>query len=89
VNIIPAMKILKVVRFVIAILSMWRTFYWWFLDKRKGVWSCESCKWIHNEDVVKCIQAKLPEIIHNVEDIKNKRRELLKLRRECLQETRL
>jgi precorrin-3B C17-methyltransferase len=60
-----------------------------FWIKEKGVWSCESCKWIHNEDVVKCIQAKLSEIIHNVEDIENKRRELLKLRRECLQDTKL
>ncbi len=59
-----------------------------FWIKEKGVWSCEECKWIHNEDVVRCIQAKLPEIIHSVEDIKNKRRELLKLRRECLRETR-
>ncbi len=59
--------------------------YW---IKEKGVWSCERCQWIHKENVVHCIQAKLPEIIHSVEDIKNKKRELLKLRRECLQETR-
>ena len=59
-----------------------------FWIKEKGVWSCEGCNWIHNEDVVRCVQAKLPEIIHNVEDIKNKRKELLKLRRECIQETK-
>lgn len=56
--------------------------------KEKGVWSCEGCEWIHQEEVVRCIQARLPEIVHNVEDFTKKRKELLKLRRECIQETR-
>jgi len=30
--------------------------------KDKGVWSCEDCEWIHNDDTVECIQTKLPNI---------------------------
>jgi len=56
--------------------------------KEKGVWSCEGCEWIHKDEVVRCIQSRLPEIINDVEDFNKKRKELLKLRRECIQETR-
>jgi precorrin-3B C17-methyltransferase len=56
--------------------------------KEKGVWSCEDCQWIHLDETVKCIQRKLPSIVENVEDLKNKKKELLKLRRECIYETR-
>jgi precorrin-3B C17-methyltransferase / cobalt-factor III methyltransferase len=56
--------------------------------KDKGVWSCEDCDWIHNEDTVKCIQTKLPDIIKEVGDLKNKKKELLKLRRECIYNTK-
>jgi precorrin-3B C17-methyltransferase len=56
--------------------------------KDKGVWSCEDCEWIHNDDTVECIQTKLPQILLDVDDLKNKKKELLKLRRECVYNTR-
>lgn len=42
--------------------------------KDKGVWSCEDCEWIHRDDTVECIQTKLPEILGEVDDLKNKRK---------------
>jgi precorrin-3B C17-methyltransferase len=56
--------------------------------KDKGVWSCEDCEWIHNDKTVECIQTKLPQILEDVDDLKNKKKELLKLRRECIYNTR-
>lgn len=56
--------------------------------KEKGVWSCEDCDWIHTNEAVECIQTKLPEILKEVDDLKNKKKELLKLRRECLHHTK-
>ena len=56
--------------------------------KDKGVWSCEDCEWIHNDETVECIQTKLPQILEDVEDLKNKKKELLKLRRECIFNTK-
>lgn len=53
--------------------------------KGKGVWSCEGCKWIHTDETVECIQAKLADIVENTNDLKKKKKELLKLRRECIQ----
>lgn len=56
--------------------------------KEKGVWSCEDCDWIHNDKTVECIQAKLPGILKEVDDLKNKKKKLLKLRRECIYNTK-
>lgn len=56
--------------------------------KEKGVWSCEGCNWIHEDETVNCIQTKLPSILQSVDDLKKKKKELLKLRRECIKETR-
>ena len=56
--------------------------------KEKGVWSCEDCEWIHNDKTVECIQAKLPGILEEVDDLKNKKKKLLKLRRECIFSTK-
>ena len=53
--------------------------------KDKGVWSCEDCTWIHKEEVVKCIMEKFPEIVKEVSDLKKRKKDLLKLRRECIQ----
>lgn len=55
----------------------------WIRDK--GVWSCEACTWIHEDKTVQCIMKKFPEIVKEVSDLKKKKRELLKLRRECIQ----
>jgi precorrin-3B C17-methyltransferase len=56
--------------------------------KEKGVWSCEDCEWIHKDETVECIQTKLPTILKEVDDLKNKKKELLKLRRECILNTK-
>jgi precorrin-3B C17-methyltransferase len=56
--------------------------------KEKGVWSCEDCEWIHNYKTVECIQTKLPAILEEVDDLKNKKKKLLKLRRECIFSTK-
>jgi len=53
--------------------------------KDKGVWSCQDCTWIHEDKVVKCIMEKFPEIVKEVDDLKKRKKELLKLRRECIQ----
>ena len=56
--------------------------------KDKGVWSCQDCMWIHEGEVVKCIMEKLPEIVKEVNDLKKRKKDLLKLRRECIQRVR-
>jgi precorrin-3B C17-methyltransferase / cobalt-factor III methyltransferase len=56
--------------------------------KEKQVWSCEGCVWIHQDDTVRCIQGKLPRIMENVFDLQDKKKELLKLRRECVFRTK-
>jgi len=60
--------------------------YW---IKDKGVWSCQECEWIHEKKTVKCLKKTLDNIIKDVEDLNKKKRELLKLRRHCIYETRL
>ena len=57
--------------------------------KEKKVWDCSECTWIHQDEVVKCINGKLGTILKNVEDLQKKRKELLKLRKECLKKTKL
>ena len=52
--------------------------------KEKQVWSCEACNWIHQDDTVECIEGKLPQLLENTEDLQDKKKELLKLRRECV-----
>ena len=59
--------------------------YW---IKEKEVWSCEACTWIHQDDTVQCIQGMLPRLIENVSDLQDKKKELLKLRRECIFRTK-
>ncbi|MEN6292477.1 MAG: cysteine-rich small domain-containing protein, partial [Methanobacterium sp.] len=56
--------------------------------KDKGVWSCQDCTWIHEDKVVECILEKLPEIVKEVSDLKKRKKDLLKLRRECIQRVR-
>ncbi len=57
----------------------------WMKDKE--VWSCLHCIWIHQEDACKAIREGLDEILENVDDLREKHIELLKLRRECLLKT--
>ncbi|KZX14614.1 cobalt-precorrin-3B C(17)-methyltransferase [Methanobrevibacter cuticularis] len=56
--------------------------------KNKNVWSCEDCEWIHEKNTIKCIKDSLPTILKNPEDLKSKKKELLKLRRHCILATR-
>ncbi|MBI5679378.1 MAG: precorrin-3B C(17)-methyltransferase [Methanobacterium sp.] len=55
--------------------------------KDKGVWSCQDCSWIHQDNVVKCILPQFSKIVKEVDDLKKRKKELLKLRRECIQRT--
>lgn len=57
--------------------------------KEKGVWSCEACDWIHEDETVRCIEAKLSSLVKSVEDLEKNKKDLLKLRRECIRNTRL
>ena len=52
--------------------------------KEKQVWSCEGCRWIHQDQTVQCIQGKLDQLLHNIDDLEKQKKELLKLRRECV-----
>lgn len=52
--------------------------------KEKKVWSCEGCTWIHQDDTVECIELKLPKLLEKLEDLQDNKKELLKLRRECI-----
>lgn len=56
--------------------------------KDKGVWSCQDCDWIHEDKTVDCIQLNISKIIEEVDDLKNKKKDLLKLRRECVFHTK-
>ncbi|SCG86869.1 precorrin-3B C(17)-methyltransferase [Methanobacterium congolense] len=56
--------------------------------KDKDVWSCQDCEWIHQDKTVECIQAKLPEMLTEVDDLTNNKKKLLKLRRECIYKTK-
>lgn len=55
---------------------------------KKEVWSCVDCQWIHQDKTVECIEGKLPKLLKKVEDLQNKKKELLKLRRECIYYTK-
>ncbi|MDR3223405.1 MAG: cobalt-precorrin-3B C(17)-methyltransferase [Methanobrevibacter sp.] len=52
--------------------------------KNKNVWNCIDCTWIHEKDVVECVKPKIKEILMEVEDLKTKKEDLLKIRRECI-----
>lgn len=55
--------------------------------KDKGVWGCQDCTWIHEDKTVQCILSRFREIVNEVDDLKKRKKELLKLRRECIQNT--
>jgi len=56
--------------------------------KGKNVWSCEDCSWIHEENTISCVKKGLNDILEEVDDLKHKKKELLKLRKYCILETR-
>ena len=52
--------------------------------KGKNVWNCKECMWLHDEEVVNCLREPIEEILDEVDDLKSKKKTLLKLRRACL-----
>ena len=55
--------------------------------KDKGVWNCTNCHWLHRKDTVEYLRKPLENILEDVEDLKTKKKTLLKLRRACLMKT--
>ena len=52
--------------------------------KGKNVWNCKNCNWLHDKNSVECLRPPLENILEDVEDLKSKKKSLLKLRRACL-----
>ena len=52
--------------------------------KGKNVWNCKECKWPHKKEAVECMRGPIEEILEEVDDLKSKKKKLLKLRRACL-----
>ena len=52
--------------------------------KGKNVWNCKECNWLHEKEAVECLRQPLENIITEVDDLKSKKKTLLKLRRACL-----
>ena len=55
--------------------------------KGKNVWNCKECMWLHDKDAVECLRGPIEDILEDVEDLKTKKKTLLKLRRACLLKT--
>ncbi|MBR5503197.1 MAG: hypothetical protein IKV87_01940 [Methanobrevibacter sp.] len=58
--------------------------YW---IKGKDVWSCQNCDWIHKEEPCLAIREGFDEMFEDIDDLKDKHIELLKLRRRSLLKT--
>ena len=56
--------------------------------KNKNIWSCEDCEWIHEKNTVECVKDALYNILEETNDLKSKKKELLKLRRHCILKTK-
>ena len=52
--------------------------------KGKNVWNCKECTWLHEKETVEYIREPLEDILEEVDDLKSKKKTLLKLRRACL-----
>ena len=55
--------------------------------KGKGVWNCTNCHWLHTKETTEYIREPLENILDDVEDLKAKKKTLLKLRKACLLKT--
>ena len=55
--------------------------------KGKGVWNCTNCHWLHEKETVEYLREPLENILEDVEDLKTKKKTLLKLRKACLLKT--
>lgn len=52
--------------------------------KGKNVWNCKECMWVHKKETIECLREPLENILEDVEDLKAKKKTLLKMRRACL-----
>lgn len=52
--------------------------------KNRGIWNCKDCTFIHKPEVVDAISKPLEETLDEVDDLKTRKKDLLKLRRACL-----
>ena len=52
--------------------------------KGKNVWNCKECMWLHQKEAVECLREPLENILEEVDDLKSKKKTLLKLRKACL-----
>ena len=52
--------------------------------KGKNVWNCKECNWLHSKEAVECLREPLENILEEVDDLKSKKKTLLKLRKACL-----
>ena len=52
--------------------------------KGKNVWNCKECRWPHEKEAVECLRGPIEDILEEVDDLKSKKKTLLKLRRACL-----
>ena len=52
--------------------------------KGKNVWNCKECMWVHEKEAVDCLRKPLEELLEETDDLKTKKKMLLKLRRACL-----
>ena len=52
--------------------------------KGKNVWNCTHCLWLHEKESVECLRKPLENILTSVDDLKSKKKMLLKLRRACI-----
>lgn len=52
--------------------------------KEKGIWNCKDCLWLHEKESVECLREPFTKIFEEVDDLKTKKKELLKLRRACI-----
>ena len=55
--------------------------------KGKGVWNCTNCHWLHEKETTEYLREPLENILDDVEDLKAKKKTLLKLRKACLLKT--
>ncbi|MDR2873667.1 MAG: cobalt-precorrin-3B C(17)-methyltransferase [Methanobrevibacter sp.] len=57
--------------------------------KNKNIWNCIDCSWIHEKKVIDRVKEGINEIISEVDDLKMKKEELMKLRRKCIFKTKI
>ncbi|MDR3063143.1 MAG: cobalt-precorrin-3B C(17)-methyltransferase, partial [Methanobrevibacter sp.] len=57
-------------------------------DTNTDIWSCEDCSWVHDKKTVEWLKPKIEEVLDEIDDLKSKKKDLLKIRRECIYHTK-